>query len=153
MNKNGIREAIAGDVPALVEAGSRFHASTVYSSLIPYSPDSVEQMGLQLVAGPDSTIWVCEIDSQLVGMLGLAIFDHPITGIRTAGELFWWVDPLHRGSLGVRLLRAAERWATNKGAKILNMIAPTQEVERLYSVLRYTKVEVNYQKVLVGEIK
>ena len=43
-------------------------------------------------------------------MIGLLLFENPITGEPTVSELFWWVEPEARGS-GVRLLKRAEQWA------------------------------------------
>jgi len=61
--------------------------------------------------------------------------------------VFWWVTPGQRGD-GVRLLRAAESWAIERGAKTLQMIAPTERVGQFYARMGFTRADISYQKEL-----
>jgi GNAT superfamily N-acetyltransferase len=63
------------------------------------------------------------------------------------GEVFWWVEPEHRGE-GVKLLREAEKRAKHAGAQTMQMIAPTDKVAGLYQRFGYEFVEAAYQKSL-----
>jgi RimJ/RimL family protein N-acetyltransferase len=48
-----------------------------------------------------------ERGGKIVGMLGYSIYDHFIGGEKSAVEVFWWVEPEHRGD-GLRLLDRLE---------------------------------------------
>lgn len=158
-----IREATPSDLFDVIALGRRFHESTQYATLIELNDVAMQDTVLEMVTRPGLVILVAQaaygagahrapvLDGTLVAMIGLASYRHPLSGVPTAAELFWWVDPAHRGSLGVRLLREAERWATGQGYERLQMIAPTEEVERLYRARGYTRVEVTYHKDLKRE--
>lgn len=58
----------------------------------------------------------------LVGMIGALAYPCWFnTAHTTAQELFWWVDPDHRGE-GHELLSALEAWALRRGCRTLEMI-------------------------------
>lgn len=128
--------------------GEEFIRSTSYHNLI--SPDlpSMRALVARMIEKDDATVLIGEVDGHLVAMLGLFTYTHPISGCTVAAEMFWWVDPNHRGALGIRMLRLGETWCRESGATVLQMIAPTERVETLYERLGYTRVEVNYQKRL-----
>lgn len=142
-----IRQAGTTDVPKLVEMGVKFLSSPPYSELITPDPDAMVVTATRLIEG-GGVVLVATVDDEVVGMLGLALFAHPISGLLTVAEVFWWVDPTKRGRAGLKLLREGEEWARNRGASTLHMIAPTEGVERLYTLKGYRKTEVSYQKEL-----
>lgn len=142
-----IREATLEDVPAIVAMGQRFLAETVYRDRLANSPGHMRALAERLVAGEMSAVFVDEIDGALHGMLGLFVFEHPMSGEQVAAEAFWWVDPEVRGR-GLQLLRRAEVWARAAGATVLHMIAPTDDVARLYERLRFTRLETTYGRTL-----
>lgn len=137
-----IREAVLTDVPRLIEMGCRFIAETTYVSDIPANPEQLEHLARWLIEG-DGVVFVSEREGQLTGMLGAMIFPHPMSGQRTASDLFWWVEPEARGD-GVRLLKRMEQWAIAQGAERLMMAAPTARVGLLYERLGYRAVETSY---------
>jgi GNAT superfamily N-acetyltransferase len=81
-------------------------------------------------------------------MLALLIYPHPFSGETTAVELCWWMEPEHRGSGGLKLLRAAEQKAREAGATKLMLGAPSERTEELYQRLGLERVEVTYQRQL-----
>jgi GNAT superfamily N-acetyltransferase len=101
----------------------------------------------RLITEDASIVFVADQDGELAGMLGMVVYRHPISDEVFASEVFWWVEPEHRGC-GVRLLKAAERWAQRHGATQLQMIAPTPQVAQLYQRLGYSEVETLYQRAL-----
>lgn len=143
-----IRHAADTDIPRMLAMGRRFHLETRYSDLTKIDWHAVEATAHALIAAESGAIFVAVLDATIIGMLGLSTYTHPLSGELLATELFWWVEPEYRGSAGIKLLRAGERWARLMGAIRLQMIAPTPEIETLYDRLRYTRVEVNYQKEL-----
>jgi len=139
-----IREATAVDVPALLALGERFHAE-VYAGVIPWRADLWEQQGRGLIENPSGVILVSEDERGIAGMLGLLSITHPMTGEATIAELFWFVDAAIRGTVGLRLLRAGQRWATQQQAVKMLMIAPNDTVSALYERLGYRLVERSYE--------
>lgn len=139
-----IREATTGDVDSLVSMGERFLGS-VYAQKIHANPVALRQLSESLIASPDAVIYVAEVHSAVVGMMGLMRYVHPMSGELTASEVMWWVDPERRGS-GVRLFRVGEQWARDSGATVIQMIAPSPEVERFYERFGYEAVERTFQK-------
>lgn len=139
-----IREATSGDIAALVAMGTRFLGS-VYAQKIHANAEALTRLSLGLLASPDAVIYVAEAGGTVVGMMGLMRYEHPMSGEPTASEIMWWVEPDARGS-GVRLFRVGEAWAKATGATVIQMIAPSPEVERFYTRVGYEPVERTYQR-------
>lgn len=142
------RNANHKDLGSIVRMGEHFHSQSVYSRLIPLNKETIQATAMALMSTSSNCILVAEIDKGIVGMLGLATYEHPVSGLLTATELFWWVEPAHRGRVGLKLLRMAEDWALQVGADRLQMIAPNSDIEKLYQRMSYDRVEVSYQKVI-----
>lgn len=140
-----IRPAVLADVPRLVAMGEHFIAQTGYQALLPINPAQIDALMRRLLEAEAGALLVLEGPSELVGMFGLYVFAHPISGERVASEVFWWVEPGARGG-GLRLLAAAEAWAVAQGAVVFQMIAPTPAVERVYVRRGYVPVERLYQR-------
>jgi GNAT superfamily N-acetyltransferase len=143
-----LRPATRADVPAVVAMGRRFRAASRYRDVIADDPAALEALAVRLVEGPGSVLLVADRAGTLLGMIGLLAYPHHLSGERTVGEVVWWRDPAAAEALGLRLLRAAERWATEAGATLLQMIAPDDRVETLYARLGYQRLEVAYVKHL-----
>jgi GNAT superfamily N-acetyltransferase len=141
---HGIREATLGDVPRLVEMGARFLAST-YAGSLTDNPVQMAHLAKHLITLETGLVLVAERSGRVVGMIGMLIFPHVLSGELCGGELFWWVDPEARG-VGLRLLRRAETWAIDRGAVRLQMVAPTPDVGALYERLGYAFVETAYSR-------
>lgn len=143
-----VREATAADVPEMVTMGLRFIASSPYAVHLTPDPERMALVVERLVEDPRGLALVLEQrGGALVGMLGVMVDAHFLTGLPTMSELFWWAEPVARGH-GLRLLRAAERWAKAQGAVVAQMIAPTEDVGRLYLRLGYEPLERSYQRSL-----
>lgn len=125
--------------------GLRFMGS-VYRGK-PADPAAMARTATWLIDGDEGTVFVSERDGALTGMIGICVYPHPISGLLTATEMFWWVEPAHRGH-GLRLLTIATTWAKAAGAVEIQMIAPTPAVGRLYTRLGYTQFETAYARTL-----
>lgn len=145
-----IREATADDLDALVKMGERFHDSTPYADELSRNSVQYRIFGAGLINSPDGVLLLRELKGVPVGMLGGAVFDHPLSGERTAGEMFWYAPPEHRGTTGLRLLLSFERWARSHGAKMIQMVQPAwaDRVGELYGVLGYKKLEIAWTRHL-----
>lgn len=142
-----IREATAADLPRILEMGRDFLRASLYRDFFAENPDQMTTLAMRLMREPMSAILLALHDDRPVGMLGLVCYRHFISDEPIAGEVFYWVDAAARG-IGVRLLRAAERWAHDHGATAMQMIAPDPRAEQLYSALGYRPVERTFQRSL-----
>ena len=133
-----VRSATLADIPRLVEMGQRFRAESSYSKYLADNPDRMAELAKMLLVGDG--LLCAERDDKVIGMLGFIIHDHFISGEKVAGEVFWWMEPEHRGD-GLKLLEETKRRAKAVGAKYLHMIAPSERVSRLYKILGYEWVE------------
>jgi GNAT superfamily N-acetyltransferase len=140
-----IRLASEADIPRLVEMGVRFRRETEYAQHFDENPEQMARLLQQLIAGDG--VLVSEREGRLVGMIGYVLFPHFLSAEMTAGEVFWWTEPEHRG-IGIRLLREAERRAKQAGAQRFQMIAPNEQVASMYRRLGYGFVEATYQRYL-----
>lgn len=140
-----IRLAEAAEIPRLLEMGERFHSTSEYSKHVGWDPQKTLELATNLVA--QKNLLVIDSNGSLLGMLGMVFFPHFLSGEVIAIEVFWWLEPEHRGE-GKKLLKAAEGLARERGAKRMQMIAPNERVGILYKRIGYTFVESAYQKTL-----
>ena len=143
------REATTDDLPRLTAMLREFVTSTKYRKFVGASDAHLETFLFSLLGQIDRRIFVAEKHDAVIGMIGVLAYVHPMSGELCAGELFWWLDPQHRGA-GGWLLRRAENWARDSGAKSLQMIAPSDapHVGAMYERLGYERVETAYQRTL-----
>lgn len=140
-----IRPAVPADIPRLVAMGQRFRAETGYSKHMSENLWQMEKTAAFLISS--GGLLVSELRGELIGMIGFALYPHLLSGETVAGEVMWWVEPEYRGG-GIKLLLEAERRARADGAKRMQMIAPCDEVARVYQRCGYEYVESAYQKTL-----
>jgi len=149
-----IRLAERRDIPAIVRMGLRFLRETVYAGTITESPDQMARIAGQLIDGEmDGVLYVApDASDKAIGMVGALRFDHPLSGDSMVSELFFWAEPAARGMTGVRLLKALEKWAKDRGAVACQMIAPHgyDRVAGLYEALGYRPLESAWMKRLGG---
>lgn len=143
-----IREATPADRPRLVEMSQHFLDSTPYGKLLRPAPGCIEQI-VDLVFEHGQS-WVAEVNGAIVGMLGVLVLPHPVTGEDYVDEVAWWVEPEHRrGTVGPRLLTHMERWAVLQGLHMVKMVAPAgTDVGAFYERDGYLALETAYVKVI-----
>jgi len=142
------REATLDDLDRVCAMFERFRSESHYAQYGPAHPDISTGLIERLIVSADGVVLVAEDMGLLVGMIGLIMSDHPMSGERMATELFWWLEPEHRGR-GAFLLRRAEQWAVRQDAVRLLMISPlSPTVDRMYEAMGYTPVETSWQKPL-----
>lgn len=137
-----VRLATESDLPAILDMGAKFHAFSGES--VPYCRQSAESSARSIMVM--GFVLVAEDGGKLVGMLGVLVaplffnFAHTM-----AQELMWWVDEDERGSgAALRLIRAAEHEARNRGVSRLNMAHLANSpphVSAIYARLGYTPRE------------
>jgi GNAT superfamily N-acetyltransferase len=142
-----IRRALPGDMERLVEMAQRFVAESEYARFVSIDPDRLSRTITDIAMSEDGALLVSEVEGRPTGMIAMVAYDHPYSGERTAFEVVWWVEPEARGD-GLRLLRAAEEWGREVGAKNIQMVAPNERVGTLYRRLGYAAVETSFQRSL-----
>src|SRR5262245_5586450 len=87
-----VRNATFDDIPAIVELGRSFIAGSQYRFLI--APDSKAMSATVTALVDQHVVFVLEVENgPIVGILGLALYPHAVTGQICAVEVFWWVEP------------------------------------------------------------
>lgn len=140
-----IREALESDIPRMVEMGRRFREESSYNEHLTDNPAKMAALGKILIE--KNSLLVSERAGEIVGMLGFVIHSHFISGDVMAMEVFWWVEPDHRGE-GVKLLHEMKNRARAAGAKFYQMIAPNEKVAEFYKAIGCLWVESTYQGTL-----
>jgi len=144
-----IREATVADTDRLVEMTMRFLTTTDYGRLLGVNVTCIRKLvSLVLQHG---VVFVGETwKHELIGMIALTALPHLLTGEAFAEEQAWWVEPEHRGgSLGPRLLAAAEAWSRENNLKMIKVVAPEGgDVGKFYTKLGYHAIETAYVKAL-----
>jgi len=140
-----LRTATLADVPELVAMGRRFRSTSGYSTILAENVGQMEITASNLITGPRSTVFVAEgVGGDLIGMMGLICFQHPMSGDWTVGEAFWWSE---QAGAGLRLFERGKLWAKEQGATKMQMIQPESEprLGPLYAHLGFHRIEVAWQ--------
>src|SRR5476651_1377594 len=127
---NNIRLATVEDIPQMVAMGVKFNNQSSYSRHLKVDEEKIAAIGKQLIEGEG--LLVSENQEKITGMIGYIVYRHFMSDEIIAGEVFWWVEPEHRGA-GIKLLKEAEDRARQRGAKKMQMIAPTDQVAKVYA--------------------
>lgn len=149
-----IRHAAPEDLGAIHDMGARFHASTCYADLIPVCLDSFLDTITTLATAPRGVVLVAERDGHVIGMAAAFANPHWFNAKHLAGqELFWWVEPEHRGSrAGALLMAGLENWAAGVGCKTFSMASTANlkpaSLSRLYARRGYVPQDIYFGKVI-----
>lgn len=146
-----IRPATEADIPACLEMGVKFHASTDYAAYIPFCRDTVAEYGRMCIAS--GVLLVAERAGELLGVVGLfigpSIFNK---AVHSAFELMWWVEPGEQSAgVGKALVAAVEPACKARGVVSIHMLhlntSPPQ-AGALYERMGYKYAESVYIKVI-----
>lgn len=144
-----IREATLDDIPQMLVMGQRFFTAAGWDDIASYDPDSMERTMRFLIEGDSGVIFVLD-DDGLVGMAGAMVNPFYFNASHLTGsELFWWVEPEHRGHGGL-LFDNLEAWAAGKGVQTFAFVAvdrlKPKVMGRLYEMRGYRASEHSYIK-------
>ena len=115
-----VRLAVEQDIPRLVELGESFYNATRLADYINYDPVSTGEFLHSLIAGAVSVVFVSERNGLVVGSIAGCVV--PCYWNKTqsiAQQLFFYLEPAHRGSAALGLIRAWEVWAVTLGASTI----------------------------------
>lgn len=144
-----IRPATAADIPRIVEIGRQFCEEARWGDLLEIDPDSLAASLAGLIEG--GVVLVAEPAGAVVGAACAVLFPLYLNHAHlAAAEMFWWVDPEHRGGVGGDLLDALERAVEERGAATFSMLTVAglrdQALGRLYRRRGYRPAETTYTK-------
>lgn len=130
--------------------GKAFHSVTGVADLIPLDELTLERTFAQLME--HGCLLVIDGGDGLAGATGALLHPHYFNSAHLTGqELFWWVDPEHRGQ-GNALFDALENWVREQGAKSFTMIAlealDPERVGMIYRRRGYRPVEHSYVRAM-----
>ena len=136
-----IRPATISDIPMILEMGRAFASEAGVIDHVGWDDDTVIHLLEQLIALDEGILIVGDN-----GMIGGIVSPHPYSGQIIFQELFW----RSHGFEGIRLLKAAEQAAKERGAKLSVMIGmdTLPDLERLYGRMNYKPMERLYCKDL-----
>ncbi len=119
-----IREAVADDIPRLVEMGQAFFTVMGMLEPITFDGETFSRALEALIEGDDGAVFVADED-EVIGFIGGMVFPLFFNARHLTGqEMFWWVDEDRRkGGAGRDLCTALEEWARGKGAGSFTMVA------------------------------
>lgn len=110
------------DFQQVYEMTSKFFAESNFLSELSADPESVYNLVRAASLREQLVGWVAEDNGELIGMLAVVIVPSPFnSNVIVADEMVWWVNPVHRKSLGNKMLNTAIDYCRNRGVKFFVM--------------------------------
>lgn len=117
-----IRNATAGDIPALIELGARMYLESRYAETSPFDEQKCAELARHLIAAPGGCVLVAEHGGHVIGWMAGGIAEQWFSRKLAAFEYGLFIAPEHRGgSAGPRLAKTFIAWAADHGAAVINM--------------------------------
>lgn len=143
-----IRVATIADFTALKRIVMELVAMNRYTGGAVPNPPYLHAVLQSLLTNPNVGFLVAVAGDDFEGVLGLMLCENLISGDRYAAEICWYVQPARRDGLGLTLLRAAETWAAEQGARTIQMLALDGRFESLYGRRGYVPTHRIYERRL-----
>lgn len=153
-----IRPARMADVPACVELFEHMIEAHPMGAMMGAARADLAALlvrmmgeGALLVADVPAVVIKDRVHAvQVVGMIAIFATKHHLSGIPIGHEIAFWVEPAHRGgTIGPRLLQAAEAWACKKGLAVLQIMSPEgSRLAHYYQIQGYQAIETVFLKRL-----
>jgi predicted N-acetyltransferase YhbS len=154
MMKAEIRLAEPEDLIEIIDMGRVFFEHSGNGKFTTFDEPSLTATLISLISGvAGGTLLVAETDGRVVGMAACVVFPFYANNSTLIGqEVFFWVNPEHRGSVGNALLDELEVSAMRKGAKVFinaNLAGERDSAfARFYRRRGYTPAECTHIRVL-----
>lgn len=134
-----VRPATLMDLAEYARLGEQFIAASPLGKEAGHSAEETAQFLVSALDNPNVGMWLTEKDGQMIGICGAIaypLYFRPSYII--VQELWWWLTPEARGSgAGQMMFKEIERWAKDKNASALTMIALENEsVEKVSKFYR-----------------
>jgi GNAT superfamily N-acetyltransferase len=150
-----VRVATLDDIPAYMVLAAAFVATTPISHIVPFDREGTAGFVSAALDNPDMLILVAEDAGEIVGITGALIYPMYFNPAKlVAQELWWYLTPKARGGSASKMLfQTIEKWAKDKGANAMFMIALADErvdtMAKVYKRSGYAPVERTYVKGLM----
>ena len=105
----------------------------------------------QISVNKDFLCLVLEREDVVRGMLIAQVTRHPFGPINMANEIAWWVSPDHRTPEALKMISWYEKWAIQKGCKLIGLTSLDSSVASFYKRKGYEPFETHYLKVVSGD--
>lgn len=144
-----VRRAAVRDLPVLASLAHEFYAES--SLLKVFDPARFITLWAHLIESETGAIFIPELDGKPVGGLGAVMYPDTYSASVIATEFFLYISKAARGGSGLlRLLRAFEQWAREKGCAEIRLghlqdLQP-EALGRLYGKLGFHEIERTYAK-------
>ncbi len=144
-----IRQATIEDLPLLETCAREFYASSKH--LRDFELSRFVGLWTSLIAGGTGVIFILAAGGDIAGAIGGISHPDAYSALIVAQEFFWFVRSELRGG-GVRLYRAFEQWAKDRGCGELHMAylpdSMPGKVAIFYEKMGFRLAEVAYAKGL-----
>lgn len=144
-----IRKAETADLGRLDQCAREFYSSSKF--LRGFDLERFTAFWMGLIQSGTGVVFLLIDGNEVAGTIGGVIYPEPYSGELVATEFFWFVRPELRGG-GVKLYRAFEAWARDRGASQLRMVhlldSMPEKLERAYTHLGFEPAEIHYTKEL-----
>lgn len=142
-----VRPAQQADIDRCVAVGREFYEFSPYTG-VPYCESSMQELLHGMIE--QKMLIIASDENRIIGGIGGCI--SPMFFNKNyiiAFEMFWWVDPDHRGRLGLRLLNSFEAQAKSLGcAYLMMMTLQKNDIGSLYEKQGFQPYETGYVKRL-----
>lgn len=142
-----VREATLTDKDGICALALESWSDAPFRDVEP-NVERIAQSAEWFLTSPDTGGWVLTDGEQIIGVLGLLLTCHLFTGQKLAIEWWLWIRPEARNGSGLMLIKSAEKWAKERGASAIQLIAPSPTFRSLCERLGYAPIEMLYQKEL-----
>ena len=140
-----IRFANAGDVFQLTKLAQAYFASGAYwGDTREFSFRAFSNHLKDLINSPVAKVFVAEKNGTILGGIGVAVLPDVLTGQPVAMKIHWFAT----GGAGLRLERAARKWAKEQGATAFKMSAMNDNSAKILERLGYSRTEIIYSKAI-----
>lgn len=147
---NMIQVATIADLPLVQECAQEFYASSQF--LKKFEIERFVTFWTGAIESGIGVIFLQMKDGAVNGCFGGVMFPDLYSGAVIATEFFWFVKEKCRGG-GMKLYRAFESWAKEKGCAEIQMIhlldLMPEKLEKVYRHLGFVPVETRYSKEVI----
>lgn len=146
-----IRRAESQDIDAIIELAWSNVPEGCYKSRIIYDKQKLRMFVGAIMADDAARLFVCEEHGELKGLFAFTTFPnfYYFGGELMANMVIWSVAPQSRGRKSIALLRAAEKEASEMGAKRFLLTGPGLRFENLAKHCGYDYME----SIVVKELR
>jgi len=156
MSNLSVSNFTLSDLDDYLKLMETFHKNSTIKNQVTFDKKSCISLLTNCITNPDTVILCCKDNNKLVGITGGLLFPLYFNqNYKVVQELWWWVEEHKRGSdCGKLLYNALEKWANEKKANAMFMIALEDEkvetMSKVYKRKGFTGIERTFIKELTN---